>query len=657
MGWTERRRSQHSIVSAFSVPRVWEAEEDDYDWQEILDSLDPVEELTFIEGVEEALPVEGREPFQIREEEILDDSPDGPAYKDLTQVLGQLEDLTEAEEVELAMQFESLAYFAARNLRGPDIHPYNGKFIISEHHEEWSDIIAEHEFACIQASRDHGKTFFCDFAYPIWQAWRHPKRAGFIFSATQPQARRILRDIREEIETNPRLAHLLPSRKERWNDDEIKLANGHTIYARGYGTKVRGAHPVWIVCDDVLNDETAYSETQRHKQNEYFFNAIVPMRVPGGQILVIGTPFHSSDLYAELNKMPAFFCAKYPAILDQGTDKERALWPERYDIKALYKIRDEVVGSIRFTREYLVQPISDDLSLFPTWLFKGKPSEQYNLSLGMPRDFWDKLDVTIYVGVDFAIGTRKDSDFTVIFTVGLDPRGNRWVIDIERFHGATYKEQKAAIIATGRRYRPDLMFLESNQMQAIFGQELKEDTDLPIKEFHTTGLAKHSLEKGLPSMRTLLENGKWRIPRGDARSVEMTDIWITELNQFLFDKGKVQSIGEHDDCAMASWIADQACRAGASFSASFGIEDTLDRKQQKALERGEKVHMPSHDEIIRDQTGVDPKTGKVVHPEPALDDAPDDVFTGLPLAADGDIEDWKPREGAPIPGMAGGMGW
>ena len=389
----------------------------------------------------------------------------------------------------------------------------------------------------------------------------------------------------------------------------------------------------------MLNDETAYSEVQREKQNDYFLNAIVPMCVPGGQILVIGTPFHAGDLYGYLDKRAkAFKCVRYPAILDIGTENERALWPERYSLEELYERRDDVVGTIRFAREYLVQPISDDLSLFPRHLFQGKPVEQPTLKMGNP-EFWRQLDLSIYQGVDFAIGTRADADFTVIFTLGLDPRGNRWILDIERLHGASYREQKSAIIRSARLWKPDLMFLESNQMQAIFGQELRQDTDLPIKEFHTTGLAKHSLEKGLPSLRTLLENGKFRIPRGDARSVEMTDKWIAELNSFLFDKGKVQSIGDHDDIAMSCWIADQAARTGAAFSATFAIEDTYDRREQKRVKRGEKIKLPTVEELITEQTGINPTTGRLEHPDPNLDRAPgeSDPFTGLPLNADGNV--------------------
>lgn len=493
------------------------------------------------------------------------------------------------------------------------------------------------------APRDHGKTYFFDFAYPIWMAWRHPNRDGFIFSATQTQAQRILRDIREELESNPKLQHLVPEKKERWNDNELRLSNGHTIYARGFGTKVRGAHPIWIVCDDVLNDETAYSEIQRKKQNDYFFSAIVPMCVPGGTIIVVGTPFHSLDLYAEIKQKGAWTYKRYQALFKDEAGNDCALWPERYSLGYLYWKRDEDVGSIRFAREYLCQPISDDMSLFPSWLFQGKPIEQPTLKLGMELSFWKRLDLAVYIGVDFAISASAKADYMVIMVIGVDPRGNRYFLDMARYHGLPYVAQKSKIIAMSRKWEPDLVFCESNQMQAIYSQELITDTDLPIKPFVTTGQAKHNLERGLPSIRTLLENGKFRIPRGDAHSVEMTELLIAELNSFTFDGGKVVSVGEHDDLAMALWICDQAIRAGGAFSATFGIEQTFSPRESRKHAKGElKIDPPS--EIIRKQV-EDP-------PEDNGDQS--DPFTGLPLDPEGNLKEWQPKQGAPVPS---GGGW
>lgn len=461
----------------------------------------------------------------------------------------------------------SCAFFAQEILTGPQEAPYHGRFFISEHHEEWDHLLVNHDRLCILAPRDHGKTFFWDFAVPIWKVITQPQGSGFIFSATQDQASRILGDVRHEIETNPRLQWLLPAKRDKWSSTHIRLSNGHHIYARGFGTRVRGAHPSWIVVDDGLNDETAYSEVVRRKQIDYFYTAVTNMIVPGGQIIVIGTPFSSADLYADLQKNVEYEFRRYQAL---NGKEQIPLWPERYNRERLLRRREEI-GVVRFTREFQCEPIADDMSLFPGWLFQGGPTEQPLVQLGFAKEFWDKLGVMPFMGVDFAMSTTVAADYTVCWVMGVDAAGNRWIMDIERHKGMGFQQQLSVITTLARKYEPAMIFLESNQMQRIFGDELVRTTDLPVKQF-VTGVQKNSLDKGVPSLRVLLENGKFRIPRGDRRSVELTDEWINEMRSFTWVDGKLQSVGTHDDTVMACWICDQAIRQGA-FGYSFGDEE------------------------------------------------------------------------------------
>lgn len=474
----------------------------------------------------------------------------------------------------------SCVYFAQQILTGPMQSPYYGHFLVGPHHKEWDELVRRYSRVCVLASRDHGKTYFFDFAYPLWKAATMPGGKGYIFSATKDQAVRILADIRSEIETNPKLAHLLPTKertKKAWSQARIQLANGHQIFARGFGTKVRGAHPDWIVVDDALNDETAYSEVVRRKQIEYFFTAITNMVVPNGQIIVVGTPFHQADLYSELAKNTEYVHRRYQAL--NGPD-EVPLWPERYSKEALARKRREI-GTVRFTREFQVEPIADDMSLFPKMLFEGSPVEQMSVVLGMPGSFWERAGVTTYIGVDFALSSTAQADYTVIWVMGLDRFGNRWIIDIKRGKGLSYQRQLSMVNAAGRRYKPALIFVEANQAQRIFGDELIRLTDLPIKLFTTTA-AKHKLDKGIPSLRVLLENAKFRIPRGDARSVEITDTWIDEMRAITWQDGEVRSVAPHDDTVFACWICDQAIRLGG-FSFDFGADTERDKSLDEML--------------------------------------------------------------------------
>lgn len=471
------------------------------------------------------------------------------------------------EELEAQMLEASCAFFAQEMLTGPPEPPYKGKFLIAEHHEEWDDLIAAHDRVCVLAPRDHGKTFFFDFAYPIWKAATQKGSIGFIFSATQDQAVRILSDIKTELESNPKLQYLVPTRRDggAWSSTHIRLSNGSHVYARGFGTRVRGAHPHWIVVDDGLNDETIYSEIVRKKQKEYFYTAITNMCVPGGQIIVVGTPFHADDLYADLEKNLEYEFRKYQAMQEDGS----VLWPERYS-KEILEARKQEIGSIRFTREFQCEPVADDMSLFPGYLFKGSPIECYNLTLGMPKEFWEEAGVQIFMGCDFAMSSSVQADYTVVWVMGVDKSGNRWLIELIRVKGLGFQEQLSLINEQGRKYEPALIFLEANQMQRIFGDELIRTSDLPIKQF-VTGVQKNSLDKGVPSLRVLLENKKFRIPRGDKRSVEMTNIWIDEMRAFTWNDGKLQSVGGHDDTVMGCWICDQAIRHGG-FKFTFGDE-------------------------------------------------------------------------------------
>jgi hypothetical protein len=466
-------------------------------------------------------------------------------------------------------------FFAQEVLTGAPEPPYHGRYLVGKHHLEWDELVVAHKRICVLAPRDHGKTFFFDFALPLWKAITMPGGIGFLFSATKEQAKLILDDIKLELETNPKLQHLVPARKNKWRSDAIRLTNGHTIYARGYGTKVRGRHPHYIICDDILNDETAYSELVRQKEKDYFFTAVTNMIRPGGQIVVIGTPFHKMDLYAELRKNPQYVFRRYQALKDG-----KPLWPRRYSKKRLDTRREEI-GPIRFAREFQCDPVSDDMSLFPGGLFRGDPQEQYTVRLGEPLEFWQDLGITPYIGVDVAMSTSVKADYMVIWTMGTDKDGNRWIIDIDRDRGVGFQDQLSRIVTMARKYDPALIFIESNQMQRVWGDELIRKTDLPIKKFVTTAQAKNALDKGVPGLRVLLENGKFRIPRGDKRSVEETDIWIEEMRSFTWHDGKLQSVGGHDDTVMACWICDQAIRQGG-FSFTFGDDDEMTMEEMLA---------------------------------------------------------------------------
>lgn len=494
---------------------------------------------------------------------------DDSAFADVT--LPEMPAGIDGRELVQRMLRESLAFFASEVIRG-DVtgSGTGGTFIAADFHIEWDDVLRKHKKICILAPRDHGKSQTLTIALPIWEAWRRPGIEVAIFSEIQPQAEAQLAKLKQQIENNPRLQHLVDP--AMWSAQKIRLTNGSTIIAKGFGVKTRGMHPHLIICDDVVSEASMYSSLVRERQANYFYGAIRNMLVPGGQIVVVGTPQHEEDLYGLLERNNEWFFKRYQAIDKAG----KILFPERYDEKLLAERRREI-GEIRFTREFLCLPISGGSSLFPEELVSGEPFFALNARVGSmvgerpAREWWVERGIrAFYIGVDIATSTSTRADYFVIFVIGIDAFGNRWVVDIFREQGLEYKAQKAKIHEYAKLWRAEMVCVESNQAQKIWGQELIQDTDLPIY-MHQTGSEKHGLEKGIPSLRVLFENGKYRCPRGDDETITITNIWLAELQSWTFTKEKgVISIARHDDVAMAQWLCELAIGKGDSFSFSFG---------------------------------------------------------------------------------------
>lgn len=494
---------------------------------------------------------------------------------------------------------------------------------IGPHIEEWSEMINKHSRMAIEAARDHSKSTFFSYVYPVWRAWSEPGVEIYIFSKTLEQAQEFLdiimwgRNNLRGIADIPELAHLVPEdgsirdarTRQRLNRSDVVLTNGSRIRAVGYGKAIRGRHPKYVVLDDPLNDEDMWSETVRQKNIAYFQSAIVNMVMPseqyedhfeGGQCIVVGTPYHMADLYAWLEENEVYAFGRYPGIIREG-GKERALFSWRWSLKQLYGKKKEI-GSVAFSREILCLPINDDISIFPSYLFP--PLFDKTITLRPTKAEIEHRQLTIYMGVDIARSASVGADYFVIFTIGKDPQGTRYLIDIHRSKGMPFRLQLETMAIEAQKYDPSLIYLESNALQQLYTDEMRRMTDLPVKEFVTTAVNKYPLDKGVPGLRILLENQKLIIPRGDEYSRATTDIWMAEATQFGYIEGKLMGIGTHDDTVMAWWFAEEAAKAGG-FSFAFDEEggtEAFDIEEKESDETMEDILIGPREERGEDET-------------------------------------------------------
>lgn len=483
---------------------------------------------------------------------------------DIQARLGYFDHLTGSIEETLCI--ENLTYFIMSKIPA---------FELNWHHLEWGDVVQRYLKFNMIAARDHGKSFYFSNAYLIWKLYRYQpfiskqisrkdlalSKKGYLFSFSQQQATDLLDILKGTIEENDELRDRLMPKGDGWAKTEIKCKNGAGIKTKGFGSAVRGAHPGFIMVDDGLKDNVIYSSVQRKKSIDYFHAVIMNMIVPGGQVGVVGTPFHANDLYGDLKSKTGWHVREYPAIFPDGT----VLWRERWGFKELLEKR-ETQGNLIFSRENLVKPVTNESTIFPEEVIKRSYVGMDDFTFVRSRDAYKVKFDRVVMSCDFSISSSVGADYTVMIVAGIDDKENIWLMNITRFKGKKFSEQMSMIKHLYHSFRPDLIVMEQNVFQQIFVQE-SDKMGLPV-EGHTTGTNKYDLKAGLPGVAILYEKGKIRCPRGNQEAIDISDSLALELGSVTWTEHGLEGVGEHDDQAMAMWlltVASKKVTSGFSF--------------------------------------------------------------------------------------------
>lgn len=429
-------------------------------------------------------------------------------------------------------------------------------FLFNHHHERWQDGLDNHQYYCVKASRDHGKSVFF-MSYALWLAAFRPNTHIMIFSHSLEQTLEHMRFILNLIEMNPILRHLKPEGKP-WAKSYMSFTNGSRIMAKSVGGATRGFHPDIVVCDDILWGTTT---TELAKTADWFYGVLLPVLHHSAKLMMVGTPFSYNDLYAELEQKETFRVETYPAINAEG----EALWPDRWDLESLEQRRLSM-PAIQFSREYLCEPIHDVASMFPMDILEQARDKDLVL-IDRAETFYDEegnangVFGQHFIGHDPAIASDKNADFTAMTVMRIKPdeEDRKEIVHVVHERGMSSMAQKRMMIVLNNRFQPELIELEGNNFQRMLEQEMRElRADMPIRIFMTTRTRKESL---FMSLLLAFEQGHIKTPYGDERSRKYTHQLEQELNRFGMQKnGKLESVGVHDDLAMSLALANWASK-------------------------------------------------------------------------------------------------
>lgn len=281
------------------------------------------------------------------------------------------------------------------------------------------------------------------------------------------------------------------------------------------------------------------------------------------------TPFHSADLYGHIKKQGVYRCFEYPAIFPDG----RLLWEGRHSMEGLLE-KAKSQGSVIFSREVLVRPVSNESSVFPMNILKRSivGMDSYTLVNNIYSHPIRSIFNRVVMGCDFAISASASADYSAFGMLGVssvDGVEHYYLLNVWHEKGKSYGEQQRKIKQLHTDFNFDLGVLESVQMQQIFVEGAAE-MGLPVEGHHTSAKTKYDLKEGLPSLAILFEQGRIHFPYGDEHSRGVVDMIFEQLQSMSWSDHGIESTSEHDDLVMMLLMCIIAARKCSGFLFDFG---------------------------------------------------------------------------------------
>lgn len=432
---------------------------------------------------------------------------------------------------------------------------------------EWGNIAQLYPNTSILAGRGSGKSYEFAYAFPLWRLYSYDKLSSrqrntvdnqnrketCIITNTATLGKIHIGKINEEISLNDIIAEKLnPNGKASLAETSIETETGSMIHMRGKDGFIRGLHVGACVCDDLPDESSVYSAEQRDKLWKLFTGAISPIVEPYGYHIVSGTPYQEHDIYYQIRKTNKFKCLEYPAIFPDG----RILAPDRFTFDKLNEER-KALGSLIFSREYLVVPISDNATIFPYEFLMRSTIGMETTPLVDLIDLYPIKMKRVVVGCDFAISGTVSADYTVYTVWGQGFDNMYYLLHVWRKQGASHNEQINKIVELDAKFKPNVIITESNGFQRVLSSLAKERGLKNIQEFTTTSSNKKDLYSGLPSLGAMFERGEIRIPYAEGETKTVVSSLFGEFNSVAFrsDRGTLESVSGHDDMVMSCFIA------------------------------------------------------------------------------------------------------
>jgi phage terminase large subunit-like protein len=326
------------------------------------------------------------------------------------------------------------------------------------------------------APRGAAKTTWLFLILPLWAMAFGHQRFIMAFSNTSSQAEGHLRTLVDELRSNDRLREDFPDLcSPTVNNAELYMAYTQVgvepdgkpkmvkvaIRAKGIdsstlGMKIGNLRPTCILLDEVEPKESSYDSSTKKNRLDAITNAIFPMALNAvvqwaATVTTAGSLAHdlvkaaTGQGVAEWVSEQRIRVRYYPAIVTDDDGRIRSLWPQRWSIRYLLKIR----GTRTYQLNYANNPVSKDGTYWTPELFM--IDKNFRIESGV-------------LSIDPATTSKATSDPTGYAAIAVDYTGQKVCVVSARGVRKTPRELGVMIRETCQRNRwINEVILEGNQ--------------------------------------------------------------------------------------------------------------------------------------------------------------------------------------------------
>lgn len=389
------------------------------------------------------------------------------------------------------------------------VHPHR---VLGECHRElikWWMRPEAKSHQLVLLPRDHQKSALAAYR-AAWEITKNPAVRILYISSTSNLATKQLKFVKDILTCDqyrkywPEMVNKEESKREKWTETEVSVdhpirkaesVRDPTIFTAGLTTNIVGLHCDIAILDDVVVDDSAYTEEGRDKVRTQV-GYLASIASTDSRIWAVGTRYHPKDLYNDMREMIVEIVGTDGDIVDSnhlyeiyerqvetvGDGTGAFLWPRvqredgkwfGFNQKILATKKSQYPDVTKFRAQYYNNPNDVSTASISSDMFQYYDKAMVRQRAG--RWYFKDTRLNVFAAVDFAYSLNKKADYTAIVVVGLDHKNNYYVLDIDRFKTTKISEYFDHILRAYSKWGFRKLRAETTAAQKAIVESLKAD--------------------------------------------------------------------------------------------------------------------------------------------------------------------------------------